>query len=92
MSSLKTIDIKKNLGKKGFEVNDKRDHIWFNYLTPEGKKTIIRTKISHGKDDIGDSLIGQMAKQVHLQKRDFVRLVTCTLSKDDYYKGVKNQL
>ena len=92
MSSLKTKNIRANLKKKGFAEDNTRDHIWLNYLTPDGKKTTIRTKLSHGKESIGDPLISCMAKQVHLSKDDFMQLVNCTLSGDSYYLMVKNIL
>lgn len=92
MSSIKAKDIRRNLSKKGFEEDDKKDHIWLNYISPDGKKTTIRTKLSHGKSDIGDPLIAKMAKQVHLSKSDFLELVSCTLSGENYYKQVKDSL
>lgn len=90
MSSLHTKDIKKNLQKKGFIVDNQRDHIWFNYITTDGKKTPIRTKISHGKSDIGDDLISKMARQTRISKKQFVELVECSLSKDEYFELVKD--
>jgi len=92
MSSIKTRDIRTNLIKKGFKEDDKRDHIWLNYISPDGKKTTVRTKISHGKSSIGDPLIAKMAKQTHLSKADFLELVNCTLSGEDYYRQVRHTL
>ena len=92
MSSIKTRDIRRNLTKKGFSENDKKDHIWLNYIDPDGNKTTVRTKISHGKEDIGDPLISAMAKQAHISKRQFIELVTCTLSGEEYYNIVKDTL
>lgn len=92
MSSIKTKEIRHNLAQKGFIEDNSRDHIWLNYFTPEGKKTIIRTKISHGKDSIGDPLILAMAKQVHLPKTQFIELVNCSLSGEEYYNIVRRLL
>ena len=91
MASLKTRDIINNLGKKGFDVNNTRDHIWLNYLTPEGRKTMIRTKLSHGEDSIGDPLISAMAKQTQLRKNEFINLVSCSMSREEYYSIVKDK-
>ena len=93
MSSLETKDVRNNLCRKGFAENNKgKDHIWLNYVPKDGKKTTIRTKLSHGKSTIGDPLIGMMAKQLHLDKKRFVELVSCTLSGEQYYEIVKDQL
>lgn len=91
MASLKTRDIRAALTTKGFIEDPSRDHIWLNYV-PEGKKTRIRTKISHGKDSIGDPLISAMAKQTKINKNDFVDLVSCTLSGKEYYDKVKKDM
>lgn len=88
MASLKTKDIKSNLCKKGFEL-DPNNHNKLNYR-PDGKKTRIRTLYSHGKSEVGDSLIGMMARQTRLSISDFKRLVECTLSKEEYYDKVKD--
>ena len=92
MASLKVRDILANLEKKGFAKDESRDHIWLNYLSTEGKKTAIRTKVSHGEDEIGNPLISKMAKQVRLSNTDFISLVSCTLSGEEYYHKVKNYM
>ena len=89
MASLKTRDIRTALVNKGFSEDRSGDHIWLNY-TPDGKKTRIRTKISHGKDNIGDPLISAMSKQTKLGKNEFIELVTCSLSGKSYYDKVKS--
>ena len=41
--------------------------------------------MSHGADrDLGDRLLGQMARQIHLSRRQFEQLIDCGLSQDDY--------
>lgn len=42
------------------------------------------TKLSHGKSEISDPLIVLMAKQVNLSKNQFMDLVNCPLSKEEY--------
>lgn len=56
-----------------------------------GKKTSIFTKISHGKTEIGEPLLGMMAKQVKLSKEKFADLVNCPLSKERYLEMMKQQ-
>ena len=59
------------------------DHRRFVYYS-EGKKTEIRTMVSHNSRDVGDDLIHQMARQTRLTKSDFVALVECSLSGEGY--------
>lgn len=85
MAELKVKDINESLQKKGF-VKKANDHNFFYYMN-DGKKTNIRTKTSFGsKGTIGDNLISAMAKQVKLSKAEFLPLIQCTLSKEDYKK------
>lgn len=83
MTVLKTARIRSSLQKKGF-VASEGDHTFFHYINGDGKKTAVMTKISHGKSEISDPLIGQMAKQVNLSKNQFMDLVNCPLSKEEY--------
>jgi len=64
MTPLKTRDIKASLIKKGF-IKEEGDHHYYYYIH-NGKKTPIRTKLSHGKKEIGIGLIGLMATQTKL--------------------------
>lgn len=84
MATMKTADIIKSLGIKGFEQQTTHHEIfWFKH---NGKKTSIRTRVSHGEREIGDNLIGMMAKQVKLKKSEFEDLIACPLSKEEYEK------
>jgi hypothetical protein len=44
----------------------------------------VTTYMSHGADEIGDTLISQMARQVLLTPPQLKEAVVCTLSADDY--------
>jgi len=78
------LEIKRGLQRKGFR-EDNRDHkFYFLYLGD--KRTSVRTKISHGETEIDDGLIKLMAKQIHLTKDQFIDLVNCPLSYDEYIK------
>ena len=72
---------------KGFERKE-GDHHFFVYITQQGKKSSVRTKTSHTPKmkEIGDGLISQMAKQCHLNAKEFLCLVDCPLSREDYEK------
>jgi hypothetical protein len=54
-------EIGAGLQKKGF-VPRENDHTFY-HLFVNGKKTVISTKISHGEKEIGDKLLGMMARQ-----------------------------
>ena len=75
--------VEKSLLNKGF-LPGGGDHNFFFYNSKAGKKTIVRTKTSHGGKEIDDNLLSQMAKQCKLTNKDFGLLVDCPLSRDDY--------
>jgi hypothetical protein len=79
----KVRDIKSALLKKGFQEESESHHVyfWFYY---EGKRSAIKTYVSHGATDIGAPLIGMMGKQTKLNKEGFLRLVDCTMDEDSY--------
>jgi hypothetical protein len=68
---------------KGFFEAKKRDHRYF-FFHYKGQKTSVYTKISHGQSTVDDWLLGRMAHQVRLSKREFLALIECTLGGDDY--------
>ena len=70
------------LEKKGFRRRD-NDHA-FLHLWVDGKKTPVYTKVSHGEKEIGDKLLGMMARQVRLVRKQFLELVECPLKLDEY--------
>ena len=76
-------NVEKSLLDKGFQAGG-GDHNYFFYYTKAGKKTIVRTKTSHGSREIDDNLLAQMAKQCKLSNKDFGLLIECPLSRDDY--------
>lgn len=85
-------DVEASLVKKGFKpTHPGSDHNWFVYTDATGKKAIgARTKTSHGRGcDLDDHLLGQMARQVSLTKKQFLELVDCPLSRYDYEKVLK---
>ena len=81
-----------SLGKKGFIQKDYKDHYYFTYYTKDGKKTNIFTKLSRGTHykSINDSLLNPMARQCKLDKSDFINLIDCPLSRDDYENKLIN--
>lgn len=82
MTQLKPRVVERGLTSKGFRPSE-GDHLRFVFYYG-GKKTEIRTMVSHNSRDIGDELIHRMATQTRLSKSDFVELISCTLSEVEY--------
>ncbi len=78
-------DIDEALLKKGFRL-DGGDHYFYIYWNLGGKKTMKKTKMSRGSayKTVGDQLLGKMAKQTGLTKKNFLELVDCTLDQAGY--------
>lgn len=89
MAAISTKDTVKNLRKKGF-VEVSGDHRYLE-LIHKGR-VILHTKVSHGsKKDIDDYLIKQMSYQCKLDKKQFLDLARCPLSKEAYLEMLKQQ-
>ena len=83
----KVRDIISDLQRKGFrsQENDRTFlHLWVG-----GKKTPVWTKRSHGEKEIGDRLLGLMARQLRVTRREFNDLVDCPLSEDEYVRMLR---
>ncbi|MDI9349347.1 MAG: hypothetical protein QM537_05035 [Candidatus Symbiobacter sp.] len=70
---------------KGFVRSD-NDHHYFRYYTIDGRKTDILTKTSHGGKDIQDDILSLMARQCKLSRKEFLDLIDCPLSREQYEK------
>lgn len=89
MAAISTKETVKNLRKKGF-VEVAGDHRYLE-LVHKGR-VILHTKVSHGsKKDIDDYLIKQMSYQCKLDKKQFLDLARCPLSKEAYLDLLKQQ-
>lgn len=75
-----------SLAAKGFTIDEQRRHIVLVYEDLEGRTTTARTLLSHGAggSEIGDNLHGRMARQVKLTHADFLRLIDCPMSREEY--------
>lgn len=84
--------VEEALCKKGFVLRE-GDHHRFIYFTGSGLKTHILTKTSHTPKmkEISDGLLGQMAKQCYLTKSDFIRLLDCPLTREQYEVILRKQ-
>ena len=89
-SALSQDEIEAGLERKGF-LRSNRDHRYF-ILYVDGKKEGT-TFLSHGKNkDVGASLLNAMAKELGLNKKDFVDLIRCPLSTENYLAIKKERL
>lgn len=80
MSTRNNHNIANSLQKKGFE-KKQSSHTHLIYFI-DGKKTSLFTVVSHGKKEIGDGLMHQMAKQIKLPYKQFCDVVDCPMSKE----------
>lgn len=78
----KSSDISNALKKKGFE--EKTGDHFFYVLYVNGKKTKIRTKISHGVREYGISLLKLIWTQLKLDRKGLQNLIECPMSYEDY--------
>lgn len=84
MANRKQRDVEASLRKKGFRQRE-GDHSFFVYhRASDEKKTSVFTKTSHGAKEVDGFLLGQMAKQCHLARNEFLSLVDCTLDQSGY--------
>jgi len=90
VSALSQDEIEAGLGRKGF-CRSHTDHRYF-ILYVDGKKEAA-TFLSHGKNqDIGSPLLNAMAKELGLNTRDFIDLVKCPLSTEEFLAAKKDRL
>jgi hypothetical protein len=84
--------VEASLRAKGF-AKVEGDHHYFVYLTKDGRKTRARTKTSHSPKvkEIADNMLGQMARQCLLTRPDFLKLIDCPMSRDDYEGKLTDQ-
>lgn len=90
MTSIKTRVIKRALSKKGF-VEESSKHIKYILCDEEGKTSRIFTIFSHGSKEYSDDLLSAMAKQLKLEKSEFIRFVECTLSHEKYLELLREK-
>lgn len=77
--------VERGLLRNGFRRTDTH-HRRFVYHTLDGEEPQpVATIMSHGADrDISDRLLGLMARQLRLTRRQFDDLIDCRLSQADY--------
>jgi predicted RNA binding protein YcfA (HicA-like mRNA interferase family) len=81
-------DVVAALQKKGFRSSNSKDRR-FVYHRPDGTKTKVSTMVSHGEREIGDSLLGQMSRQMQISRAQLDEFVACSLSQATYDEHLK---
>jgi len=82
-------DIDAAFCQKGFRRDVSGKHIQY-FLSGFNE---IRTMMSHGDmgDTIGANLIARMARQIHLTKSQFLNLIDCPLTEEQYREILREQ-
>lgn len=79
-----TRQIDQALQSKGFRKRESHHAVYILFIGD--RKTSIRTKLSHGRQEYGDSLLAQMARQLGLSRAELNDLIRCPLSGTQYVK------
>jgi len=82
-------ELSKSLTKKGFKEANSHHHFYFLYV--DGKKTSIRTKVSHGSKTYCGNLLSAVKKQLHLSGGQLTDLVKCPMSEEEYIEHLKDK-
>jgi hypothetical protein len=82
IGSFKGSEISRSLKRKGFQEGN-GDHV-FLYLMVDGKRTPVRTKVSHGRKEYRGALWACLKQQLKLENEQLDQLIRCQLSHEDY--------
>lgn len=81
--------VKGALQSKGFEVGN-GDHV-FLFLMVDGRRTPIRTKVSHGRKVYTDALWKCLKDQLKMDNVQLDGFIKCTFSYDDYLSALREK-
>jgi hypothetical protein len=84
VSPLPTKDIRRALCRKGFR-EDETHHTMF-WFWHDGRKTSVRTYLSHGAKEYPEGLLGAVAREMKLKNRDLRRFVDCSMDAAEYQR------
>jgi len=87
---MKTRNVDRTLVRKfGFEKIETHHHVYRLWIDGQ---LAARTFISHGERELSRFHVGNMAKQMHLSKTQFVDAVECPLSQEAYYRLLRERM
>ena len=81
--------LRKQLLELGFEEENGKDHIFYYYKY--GGKIVIRTKYSHGGNEIRQPILDLIGKQLKLTRKDFELFLQGKLGFEKYISILKNK-
>ncbi len=86
MPALERRDVLRNLTRKGFQDDRRTAHTVLIHHDAAGQKTGIATLVSRGTKykTLTSALVSTMAKQCRLTTAQFVQLVSCAMTRDEY--------
>ena len=86
MPALERRDVLRNLTRKGFQDDGRTAHTVLVHRDPAGQKTGVATLVSRGTryKTLTSALVATMAKQCRLTTSQFVQLVGCTMTRDQF--------
>jgi hypothetical protein len=82
MSVLDVHDLRRALLQKGFAVDETHHEMYWFYV--DGRRSSVRTRISHGAKEYGAKLAGLVARQLFLSRRQLAEFVECSLTAELY--------
>ena len=83
MAELHVSEFNRALVYKGFDRSEGKHHTMF-HLMAYRKRTSVRTRLSHGERRVDDWLQSQIARELHLSKRELWRFVKCEIGEQEY--------
>ena len=89
--ALKVRDIVRSLLRKGFTEVSGRSHSVFWYTDGAGVGRIQTMVSRSSKGEVGAPLISDMARQCRLKRSDFVALVECSVTREDYRRKLRER-
>lgn len=89
MKPRKASDVASSLERKGFRPHS--SHHTFYVLYVSGKKSSVRTRISHGATECDSYILAQMAKQLCLSNAELSSLLDCPLSHDTFVNVLRRK-
>lgn len=68
--------------RKGFQ--EEKTHHRIFWLVVEGKRTRIRTRLSHGTKEYGPQLLHEMGRAMMLNRQELDRFLECPMDHEEY--------
>ncbi len=85
---MKIVDIERIFSKLSLQVRSTGHN--YGWLIVNDKK-ILRVHYSHGKGDLPNKIMHKIRGQLKLSEKDFINLIACPLSYEDYLDILKRK-